>query len=135
MLRAVKRHASTDVHGASRALHRIDSFTSNPWTVAGVSCTVAATLVAIVASGFSQSLQVAFCSLASAVTVVMVFVIQHTQGREQIAVQLKLDELLRAAPRADNRFVHVESGSDDELQSLEARHVQEFATIRDNDAD
>jgi len=39
-----------------------------------------------------------FEALAAAVTLVMVFALQHTQMRQQAAVQRKLDEILRVLP-------------------------------------
>jgi low affinity Fe/Cu permease len=45
---------------------------------------------------------------ASAITLAMVFVIQHTQGREQAATQRKLDELLRALPGAAESLMMLE---------------------------
>jgi low affinity Fe/Cu permease len=45
----------------------------------------------------------------------MVFVLQHTQSRQQAVTQRKLDELLRALPSADNRLIALEVASDDEL--------------------
>ena len=45
----------------------------------------------------------------------MVFLIQNTQNRDSIAVQLKLDELICALKEADNRFLDVEDLDDKEL--------------------
>jgi low affinity Fe/Cu permease len=50
-----------------------------------------------------------FAAVASAVVLVMVFVIAHTQERQQNALQHKLDELLRALPGADERLIKLES--------------------------
>jgi hypothetical protein len=47
--------------------------------------------------------QVVLSSTASAITVVMVFAIQHTRRRQQLVLQRKLDELVRAQPGADDR--------------------------------
>jgi len=44
----------------------------------------------------------------SSITLVMVFAIQHTQGREQAATQRKLDELIRALPGADEALMMLE---------------------------
>ena len=63
----------------------------------------------------------------------MVFVIQHTQSREQAATQLKLDELNRALPQADDRFVRVEAGSDTELVELEQRHFEHHEAVREDE--
>jgi len=59
-------------------------------------------------SAFPISWLATFSAGAAAITLVMVFVIQHTQSREQLATQLKLDELIRALPQADDHLVHVE---------------------------
>jgi low affinity Fe/Cu permease len=59
--------------------------------------------------------------VSSTVTLVMLFAIQHTQARQQSATQRKLDEILRALPRADGRFIAVEEAPDDELEALANR--------------
>jgi low affinity Fe/Cu permease len=65
-----------------------------------------------------------FQTLVAAVTVVMVFVIQHTQARHQAATQRKLDEILRVLPEADNSLLALEHASDDELRSAHRQHQQ-----------
>ena len=55
----------------------------------------------------------------SAVTLMMVFVIQHTQGREQAATQRKLDELLRALPEAESGLMMLEEAPEEELRDVE----------------
>jgi low affinity Fe/Cu permease len=122
---------STDVHGLSRVLHLLDSQTSRAGASAAVFLIVVVSLAAIAAVGFTSTLQFVFVTFAAAVTLIMVFVIQHTQNRQLLALQIKLDELMRALPEADDRFVHVERGSDDELQELETRHVDHHAALRD----
>ena len=63
----------------------------------------------------------------------MVFTIQHTQAREQAATQLKLDELIRVLPGADDHLIHVESGADAELAELEQRQMDHHLSIRADD--
>ena len=66
-------------------------------------------LVAVGAAlGFPSHWVAAFEVSVSAVTLVMVFAIQHTQGREQAATQRKLDELIRALPGADESLMMLE---------------------------
>jgi low affinity Fe/Cu permease len=48
----------------------------------------------------------------------MVFLIQNTQTRDGIAVQLKLDELIRAIEGAHNAFLDLEELSDEDLARL-----------------
>jgi len=61
--------------------------------------------------------------LVAALTLAMVFVIQHTQAREQLVTQRKLDELLAAVPRADNSVIGLEEASDDELEAVRVDHL------------
>lgn len=127
------QHTTTDVHGLSRLFHVIDAITSRAVSSAVVIVAVVASLALISVTGFSSEPQYIFITATAAITLVMVFVIQHTQSRQQLALQIKLDELLRALPQADDRFVHIEVGSDDELQELETRHTAHHAALRDAD--
>jgi low affinity Fe/Cu permease len=106
---------------ASRALHRIVDWLSHALVAPLIGTIVAAFLVALAVVGHPQSWQTAFATAASAVTLVMVFVIQHTQGRQQQALQLKLDEIIRALPGADDHLVHVEVAAEDELVEIDDR--------------
>ena len=49
----------------------------------------------------------------------MVFVIQHTQSREQAATQRKLDELLRALPEARSGLIMLEEASEETMKRVE----------------
>ena len=63
-----------------------------------------------------------FEAVAAAVTMVMVFALQHTQTRQQAALQRKLDEILHALPEADGRLINLESASDEDIAAAERRH-------------
>lgn len=52
----------------------------------------------------------------------MVFLIQNTQNRESSALQLKIDELLRAVRGAQNAFINLEDLSEDDLNRLKERY-------------
>ena len=54
----------------------------------------------------------------------MVFLIQNTQNRETKAINLKLDELIRAVRDARNNMVDLENASDKELESIEVQFHQ-----------
>ena len=97
--------------------------------IVGMSSSVASSSPSPLA-GFPESWEVAFSTVASAVTLVMVFVLHHAQHREQAATQLKLDELIRAMPQADDRYVHVQAAEDDEVQEMEQRHIEHHQATR-----
>ncbi len=102
----------------SRLLHRVGDGTS--LSAAGLSAAGAVLGWAVVgvATEFPLWWVTTLDVVASSVTLVMVFTIQHTQSRQQSATQRKLDELLRAMPAADNRLIAVEEAPDAELEAL-----------------
>ena len=71
-----------------------------------------------VAAGFPVRWETVFETVTSALTLAMVFVIQHTQARHQRATQRKLDEILLAIPGTDNSLLTLEHASDDELHAV-----------------
>jgi low affinity Fe/Cu permease len=92
----------------SRTLYKIEHYTVLP-AVALVAIGVVGSLAVVIAvCGFPGKWVAAFEISMAAVTLVMVFAIQHTQGREQAATQRKLDELIRATPGADEAFMMLE---------------------------
>jgi len=68
---------------------------------------------------FSDFWQLIVNTLTDIVTFLMVFLIQNTQNRDARAINLKLDELIRAVDTARNHMVNIEKLSDVELDLLE----------------
>lgn len=68
--------------------------------------------------GFSEVWQLTINTGTTIVTFLMVFLIQNSQNRDSETVQIKLDELLRAIERADNRLLDLEEMSEKELAKL-----------------
>jgi len=85
-----------------------------------------------IAAGFPARLETVFQTLVAALTLVMVFVIQHTQARQQRATQRKLDEILRALPGTDNSLLTLEHASDDELRAAGHQHREIRQAALDN---
>ena len=99
-------------------LHSLGTWASK----ASAGVTVAGVLLAWGVLGaftaFPHWWEISLYSSTSAVTVVMLFAVQHTQHREQVVTQRKLDELLRAQPGADDLLIAAESAGDAELEAL-----------------
>jgi low affinity Fe/Cu permease len=74
--------------------------------------------------GFSNTWQLVINTGTTIVTFLMVFLIQNTQNRESQAVQLKLDELIRAVKGARNSLLDLEELSDEELQMFRDRYTR-----------
>lgn len=103
---------------SSHLLHQLGEWSSKAVAGVTVSCVLAGWAVVGIVTGFPPWWQTTLYSTTSAVTVVMVFAIQHTQRRQQLVTQRKLDELVRAQPGADDRMIAAETATDDELDDL-----------------
>lgn len=68
--------------------------------------------------GFSDTWQLVINTGTTIVTFLMVFLIQHTQNRDALAFQLKLDELIIALEGAENKLAAAEDLCDEDLEAL-----------------
>ena len=68
--------------------------------------------------GYSDTWQLVINTGTTIVTFLMVFLIQNTQNRDMLAVQLKLSELVLAMKGAENKFAAIEDLTDAELEAL-----------------
>jgi low affinity Fe/Cu permease len=116
---------------ASRVLHALGWLTSKSW--------VAVTIVALdllwmafdARFEFPTRLDTVFQTMVAAVTLAMVFIIQHTQARQVAVTQRKLDEILRALPEADNSLIALEAATDQTLSRATRRHQAAGDALRD----
>ncbi|QNP40366.1 low affinity iron permease family protein [Lysobacter solisilvae (ex Woo and Kim 2020)] len=74
--------------------------------------------------GFSNTWQLVINTGTTIVTFLMVFLIQNTQNRDTEAMQLKLDELIRATRGAHNRLMDLEEREEGELDRLREEYEQ-----------
>jgi len=76
---------------------------------------------------YSDTWQLVINTGTSVVTFLMVFLIQNTQNRDAKAMQLKLNELIRAVSTARNTMLDLENCPEEEIAAIQA----EFAAIRE----
>ena len=73
---------------------------------------------------FSDTWQLVINTGTTIVTFLMVFLIQNTQNRDSEAMQLKLDEVLRATRHAQNSMMDIEELTEAELDELKRKYEE-----------
>lgn len=71
---------------------------------------------------FSDTWQLVINTATTIVTFLMVFVIQNTQIRDTEAIQIKLDELIRATQGAHNALLDLEELEEEQLDQFRSRY-------------
>jgi low affinity Fe/Cu permease len=81
--------------------------------------------------GFSNTWQLIINTTTTIITFLMVFIIQSTQNRDTEAMQLKLDELIRATQGAHNALLDLEDLEEEQLARYRRRYEALAAAARD----
>jgi len=84
--------------------------------------------------GFSDTWQLVINTGTTIITFLMVFLIQNTQNRDTEAIQVKLDELIRATKGAHNALLDLEELEEESLDAFKAKY-QALATAARTDLD
>jgi low affinity Fe/Cu permease len=120
----------------SRTLERLSSAVTR-WT-GGSSAFALACLVILVwvvtgpLFGYSDTWQLVINTGTTIVTFLMVFLIQRSQNKDSLAIQLKLNELVAALQGASNRLIDVEDLTEEELRVLH-KHYATLAAMSKKD--
>ena len=115
------------------------SSTATRWTGSTPALALAVGMLLVwVATGpifhYSDTWQLVINTGTTIVTFLMVFLIQRTQNKDALAVQLKLNELVAAVHGASNRLIDVEDLSEHELEVLH-RFYRRLAAISKKEED
>ena len=144
--RGVVNHAKQAVNGARQARHNgagqigqnhhsgshlfsrlatsTSHFAGKPLAFVVAVAVVAAWAITGPLFGYSDTWQLVINTSTTIVTFLMVFLIQHTQNRDTLALQLKLAELIIAVQRAENQIATIEDLSEEELEELHEQYRQ-----------
>jgi low affinity Fe/Cu permease len=117
-----KHNGHSASSGLSRGFARFAQATAH-WTGHPAAFLLAVAIVVVwVVTGpifhYSDTWQLVINTGTTIVTFLMVFLIQNTQNRDTMALQLKLSELVLAMKGAQNKFAAVEDLTDEELEEL-----------------
>jgi low affinity Fe/Cu permease len=71
---------------------------------------------------FNNTWQLIINTLAAVISIVMLFIIQNSQNRHTVAIQLKLDEIIRATQGAHNEMMDIEKLTDGDLARIQKKY-------------
>ncbi len=106
---------------------KVSKLVGSPWVFVSALAVIALWAISGPLFRFSDTWQLAVNTGTTIITFLMVFLIQNTQNRDAEAIQLKLDELIRAVAKARTSLVDLEELSDEELGRLH----EEFRKLRE----
>src|ERR1700691_542285 len=81
--------------------------------------------------GYGNTWLLVINTVTNIITFLMIFLIRNAQNRESEAVQLKLDELIRATKAAQNTLLDIEELSEEDLDRIKTRYELLARTARE----
>jgi low affinity Fe/Cu permease len=127
-----ERHGVSERLGALAA--RVTHWAGSSWGFASAAAVIVIWAVTGPLFHWSDTWQLVINTGTTIVTFLMVFLIQRTQNKDGLAIQLKLNELVAAVHGASNRLIDVEDLSESELEILH-RHYQRLVQMARNEED
>ena len=82
--------------------------------------------------GWSDPWQLVVNTASSVITLIMVFVISHTQRRDTQAIQLKLDELIRVNSEARNELISLEAKPETAIEEVRSAFEEMAEAVKED---
>ena len=108
--------------GYSGLAKAVSRFCGRPSTFALALAVILVWIITGPLFGFSDTWQLVINTGTTIITFLMVFLIQNTQNRDTQAIQLKLDELIRATQGAHNALLDLEELDERTLEAFRRRY-------------
>ena len=115
-----------------RSAYRITLWTGSSWSFMLAMFLTGAWLVTGPVFAYSDTWQLVMNTFTSIVTFLMVFLIQRSQNKDTLAMQIKLNELLASIQGASNRLINVEDLSEEDVRALHSRYERLAQKLRHN---
>ena len=118
-MRATRSRSSFDSFA-----RRVARYSGQPFAFTGAVLMIAIWLATGPLFGFSDTWQLVVNTGTTVITFLMVFLIQSTQNRDSEAIQVKLDELLRATHGAHTALLDLEELEESELDVIRNQYIR-----------
>jgi low affinity Fe/Cu permease len=119
---ALEVQARTTNDSFGRFAANASGWLGSKWAFAGAGCIIVVWALTGPVFHYSDTWQLVINTGTTIVTFLMVFLIQNTQNRDARAINLKLNELIRAIDKAQDNMIDIENLSDLELDELQTRY-------------
>jgi low affinity Fe/Cu permease len=116
--------------GFSHLARRLAMLAGRPATFFVAAAAIAFWALAGPVFGYSDTWQLVVNTATTIITFLMVFIIQNTQNRDTEAIQLKLDELIRATQGAHNALLDLEHIDDEQFERYRRSYSRLAAAAR-----
>lgn len=120
----VEVHVRTTNDWFGRFAAKASGWLGSKWAFAGAGMVIVIWAATGPIFHFSDTWQLVINTGTTIVTFLMVFLIQNTQNRDARAINLKLNELIRAIDKARDQMIDIENLSDLELDELQTKYEQ-----------
>ncbi len=108
------------------------NYSGRPWVFATAVLLILAWVITGPMFGFSDTWQLIINTSTTIITFLMVFLIQNTQNRDTAAIQIKLDELIRATKGAHNALLDLEELEEEELSRIRNNYQAMAVSARED---
>ena len=71
---------------------------------------------------FNNTWQLIISTLSAVISILMLFIIQNSQHRHTVAIQLKLDEIIRSIKGAHNEMMDIEKLTDEDMEKIQQKY-------------
>src|SRR5262249_31207085 len=105
-----------------RAAQQAAAWAGSSWAFTTAVAIIVLWLISGPIFGFSDTWQLIINTGTTVVTFVMVFLLQRSQNKESLAIQLKLNEIVAAIEGASNLLINAEDLTEDEVVRLHQRY-------------
>lgn len=109
--------------------YRVTLWTGSSWAFSVALLLTLLWLISGPVFQFTDTWQLVMNTVSSIVTFLMVFLLQRSQNKDNLAMQIKLDELIASQRGASNRLINVEELSEQEVRALHQRYQRLAETM------
>lgn len=107
-----------------RVAHVTTTWVGSSWAFLAAVTLTATWLISGPFFHYSDTWQLVMNTISSIVTFLMVFLLQRSQNKDSLVMQVKLNELLAAVKGASNRLINIEDLSEEEVHDLHERYTR-----------